>query len=48
MRTTIICLMDEMDEIHFRMRISKLEARLALREIEAIAPDPVLAFLESL
>lgn len=27
--------MDEMDEIRLRMRVSKLEARLALLEIEA-------------
>ena len=42
-RTTIVCLMDEMDEIRFRMRISKLEARFALREIEATALTPEIA-----
>ena len=29
--------MDEMDDIRLRLRISNLEARLALREIEAAA-----------
>ena len=29
--------MDEMDEIRLRLRISKLEAQLALTEIEAVA-----------
>lgn len=29
--------MDEMDEIRYRLRISKLEAKLALRQIEAEA-----------
>jgi hypothetical protein len=29
--------MDEMDELHFRMRITNLQARLELREIEIIA-----------
>ena len=35
--TIIVILMDEMDEIRLRMRVSRLEARLALLEIEAAA-----------
>jgi hypothetical protein len=35
--TIIDFLMDEMDELRIRMLVSKLEARLALREIEAAA-----------
>jgi hypothetical protein len=35
--------MDEMDELRIRILVSKLEARLALREIEAAALSKEIA-----